>query len=585
MLDKESVGFIRYFMAAYPRHSALMVGLLILSGFAEGIGIITFLPLLEISLGGDATPSAISQAVIDVLARVGLEPRLEVLLSLLVAGMILKGAFLWLAMKQVGFTVARVATDLRLQLMDSLLKARWSYFSSRPVGHFAHAISGEAAGAAGSYRQACAVLADIIQVAIYTAIAAFVSWKIVALAAIAGGVVLLGMGRLTEMAREAGRTRNRVSKSLVARLTDALHGIKPLKAMAQEKQLWPLLQKEARELNRAQEQSILASATLRLFQEPLLVVLVALGLYLTVTFGDQPFSAVLVMVFLFYRLMGRLHLLQTGYQAMASGESNFWSLREHLDTAEAEREVNQGSRPPPPLTQGITLEGVEFDYGEQPVLRDVSLTIPAGCFVSIVGPSGAGKTTIADLVIGLYRPRAGRVRVDGVPLEELDIPEWRNLIGYVPQEMFLFHDTILRNVTLGEEGIPRERVEEALRTAGAWEFVAQRPEGLDAVIGERGSRLSGGQRQRIAIARALVRDPKLLVLDEVTTALDPHTEAAICETLRKLHGRVTILSISHQPAMMAAADVVYRLESGTIVETEVHDHAAGEKLESALAGT
>jgi ATP-binding cassette subfamily C protein len=174
-----------------------------------------------------------------------------------------------------------------------------------------------------------------------------------------------------------------------------------------------------------------------------------------------------------------------------------------------------------------------------------------------------------DLVVGLYQPWQGNIYIDGVPLSDIDLIAWRTMIGYVPQEMLLFHDSIYRNVTLGDDEISREAVAEALQAAGAADFVNALPQGMSTVIGERGAKLSGGQRQRIAIARALVRKPRLLVLDEVTTALDPATEAEICATLRSLSGSVTVLSISHQPAMTSVADMVYRIEDGRIFPQEV----------------
>src|SRR5690606_1605316 len=146
--------------------------------------------------------------------------------------------------------------------------------------------------------------------------------------------------------------------------------------------------------------------------------------------------------------------------------------------------------------------------------------------------SGSGKSTILDLVTGLQRPDAGEVLVDGVPLTDLDIKSWRELIGYVPQDVFLFHDSVRRNITLGDDSIADERVVAALKDAGAWNFIARDPAGIDAMISPQGSNLSGGQRQRLAIARALVKDPALIVLDEATTGLDTATEAAILDTLR-----------------------------------------------------
>jgi ATP-binding cassette subfamily C protein len=182
-----------------------------------------------------------------------------------------------------------------------------------------------------------------------------------------------------------------------------------------------------------------------------------------------------------------------------------------------------------------------------------------------MGPSGAGKTTIADLIIGLLRPQEGEVLIDNVPLEQVDLTQWRRMIGYVPQESFLLHETVLWNVTLGDPEVNESDAEAALRAAGAWEFVAELPQQIHSSVAERGMALSGGQRQRIAIARALARRPKLLILDEVTSSLDPQAEAAICQTLQGLRGQLTILAISHQPAVVEAADRIYRIQNSEVI--------------------
>jgi ATP-binding cassette subfamily C protein len=208
---------------------------------------------------------------------------------------------------------------------------------------------------------------------------------------------------------------------------------------------------------------------------------------------------------------------------------------------------------------------VSFAYPGRPVFDELSLTIPRGSFVALSGVSGAGKTTIVDLLVGLRQPGHGRIMIDDVSLSDVNMREWRRAVGYVPQEMLLFNDTIRHNVTLGDETIGEEQLERALRSAGAWEFVRERSQGWDTMVGNSGSQLSGGQRQRLAIARALVRSPKLLVLDEATTALDPESEAAICATLEQLRGTVTIVAISHQPMLRDAADIVYHVSGGRAV--------------------
>lgn len=564
MFDSRSVGFVKHFMLAYPGRSLLMVALLAFAGMAEGVSVATLVPLLELAGEGGAGDSTLARTVRDLLGLVGLEPSLLTLMGLIVAGITLKALSLWLAMREVGFTVARVTMDLRLQLMRALLRARWRYFGSQPVGRLANAISSEAIRAASAYREACVVLASVLQIFFYLLVAAFISWWITAFAAVAGLGLLVVLRRFIRMSRDAGQAQTTLTRSLTGRLVDAIQGIKAIKAMAREDRFLPLLEDEARGLNEAHRHQVVASEGRKLLQEPLVALLLGAGVYGAVALGNQPFSAILAMAFIFYRLMQHVNTLQMRYQVMAMGESAFWSLRDQIERADEEREPLLGARAPAALRRGIELRSVTFGYDGEPVLRDVSLEIPAGEFVAIAGPSGAGKTTVADLIIGLHRPHEGEVHVDGAPLREIDLEAWRGRIGYVPQEGLLFNDTIRRNVTLGDESIGEERVVEALRAAGAWEFVASRPEGLDAEVGERGAKISGGQRQRLTIARALVNDPLLLVLDEATTALDPATEAAICRSLAALRGRVTILAISHQPAIREVAGRVYLLEGGRV---------------------
>ncbi len=352
-------------------------------------------------------------------------------------------------------------------------------------------------------------------------------------------------------------------RSLLTHLADTLQSVKALKAMARESSAEALLRTETLKLNRALQRDVMTKEALKAFQEPAITVLIAVGLYIALTRLALPLATLTVLVFVLGRLLIQLSRMQRLYQQMVVLESAYWALRDMIRDAEVGRRAPLGSVTPR-LEQSISIERVSFAYGDAPVLENVSLTIAAGTFTTLMGPSGAGKTTLVDLLTALLRPDVGEIWIDGVALGTLDRRAWRRMIGYVPQETLLLNDTILGNVTLGDPALTAADAERALRAAGAWEFVVATPDGPGTLVGERGARLSGGQRQRLAIARALVHRPRLLILDEATSALDVGSEAQICETLRALRGELTILAVSHRPALAMAADRVYRVHEGRI---------------------
>jgi ATP-binding cassette subfamily C protein len=220
----------------------------------------------------------------------------------------------------------------------------------------------------------------------------------------------------------------------------------------------------------------------------------------------------------------------------------------------------------PTLNEGCVFDDVSFSHGATPILSKVRLFVPANEITVIQGPSGAGKTTIIDLLTGLHRPTSGRILIDGIDLRDISLRSWRSMIGYVPQELSLLHTSIAENITLGDATIGEAEIWQALEIAGATGFVRELSRGLATDVGEVGSRLSGGQRQRIALARALVRGPKLLIFDEVTSALDPDTEHDICQRISRLAGEITIVAITHRPAWNSIATRVYNVGNGKVTE-------------------
>lgn len=560
------LGILRIFFGTAGVNRFAVLSCLLLAGLAEGVGLATLMPLLNMIAGGGAEPAnPLDAAILGTLRSVGLDPGVGLLVGIVVAGVSLKAALGILAMNYVGYAVAEVSTRLRSRLIDGLLRVRWSYFNRQPLGRIANAVSQEATRSGEAYLSSAQLIALMVQTSIYVLLAFLISWRLALVAMAVGGGITLVLHRFVRITRRAGRRQTKRTSELVTQLSDALIGIKPLKAMARHAQVSAFLEGKIGELRKALRRQVVSKQLTKHLQEPLLAICLGIGIYFASVRWGMPIPELLVTGLLLERTVTTVGKVQQQLQKAASIESAYWAIHRMIADTEAEREPLPGSRLPS-LREGCAFKGVSFAFGEKPVLDDLSIEMPAGQLTVITGASGAGKTTLTDLLLGLYLPDRGEVLIDGVPLAEIDLQRWRSMVGYVPQELILFHDTVLANITLGDPTISEERAEAALRAAGAWGFVSSLPRGLHTIVGERGTRLSGGQRQRVALARALVHDPRLLILDEVTSALDPETEAEICRNIRELAGALTIVAITHRPAWLEAADRVYHLSgAGAVV--------------------
>ena len=557
------------------RRTYVTLALMTLAGAAEGIGIASLLPLVA-TLGPDgANPKGIGGVVRGVVEGFGLEPSLELFLFVLIVGMALKAALTILALDRVGRASADVANKMRIDLIDALMRARWSYFARQPTGRLSAAISTEASQSGDAYNASAKFATEAIQMVIYLAIGLIVSWKLGLLAIGLGLFLVLTLNRFLTVAKRTATIQKRHLRSLVAGLTDVLAGIKPMKAMGRHARFQTLFERDAAIIRKAQRKQSFARDANRALQEPVMAICLAVVLYFAVGVMAMPTGQLVIMALLLVRIVGAIGKAQQALQTVKVAQAGFLAISESIELARSMREPDRFG-PAPTLERGVEFREVAFAYGDEETVSNVSFTAERGKLTTLTGSSGAGKTTLLDLLLGLYEPSRGEILVDDAPLSSLGLAEWRRMTGYVPQEQLLFHDTLLMNVTLGEPEYNEDDVWRALQGAGAMPFVEKLPEGLQTVVGERGVRFSGGQRQRIAIARALVHRPRMLVLDEATTALDPETEAAIVANVADLARSegLTVIAISHQPAWAKASDMVVRLAHGRVASVEARGGAA-----------
>ena len=286
---------------------------------------------------------------------------------------------------------------------------------------------------------------------------------------------------------------------------------------------------------------------------------------LPLTLGD-----VVLMTTYFSTLTNSVMILANTAPQISKGLESIRSIGEVLECPDLEQ--NEGKISVTVVRGELVFESVSFTYAETEVhaVQDFSLHVQPGESIALVGPSGAGKSTVLNLVIGFVRPTAGRILLDGRDMETLDLRTYRRYLSVVPQESILFDGSIRDNITYGMKSVADRLIETALRDANAWEFVERLPDGVHTQVGEKGARLSGGQKQRLAIARALIRNPRVLVLDEATSALDTETEALIQEALERLMKGRTTFVVAHRLSTIRKAHRIVVLEAGRIVEIGNH---------------
>ena len=563
------------FARSYPSRTARGLSAVTLASLLDGLGMSMMLSMLALVADEPgSTPSKAQKVAMSVAEFLGVPPTAGNLLLLAMVLISLRGVMLLVANRQVGYAVARIATDLRLKLIRVTMGARWSHYMEQSVGGLSNAIATEAQRASEAFQFGAEMTAMVVSSIVYLVVAFAISAEAGIAAAIAGGILLLALRVLIKASRRAGQRQTTLQSSLLTLIGAQFAAAKPLKAMAREDHVDGLLSDETRHLERALRKQVIAKEALTALQEPILAIMVGTGFYLGTTALEIQIAELVLVLFMLARVVGFLSKGQRAYQMVVVRESAYWALVNAIDAAHEQSEPPGGERRVQ-LTQQIEFNGVSYAHdASKVILQNASLRIPVPGLTLVVGPSGSGKTTLLDLIVGLREPQSGRILIDGVPLPELDLRHWRRQIGYVPQESVMVDESVVHNLTLGED-IPEEKVRAALRAADALQFVEAMPEGLATRVGQGGSRLSGGQRQRLAIARALIHEPRLLILDEATSNLDPDAQEAIVETVAHLKTQMAVLAVAHQEKMVRVADQVLRLADGRLEPlSEVQGRAA-----------
>ncbi len=550
-----------------PRTAAAATVVVALLGLVEGVGLGLLLPLLSlIGVETSAKAGGPAHAVERAFAVLGIPLTLISVLAVFFAVGLLQVALHATQQYLIVRSGESLTSLLRRRLFDAASQAAWSVLSAGRGAHLVNAVVSEANRIGLIYGNTITAFGLLANFLIYLGLACWLSWRFTLLMALFGGFSMLALRWLYSSSRRFGAYTSAATNRMQEVLDEHIGGAsnaKLIRALGagewSRKAFSAAVDAVGTYARRNQGNTILIKTSV----EPLGLLFIVATIYLSVTIVRLPAAELILLLIIFYRITPRLVMLQEMLQRISGVLPAYESVSKMLQSLDEAREPRAGW-PFPGLRDAIELQGVRVFLGERTVLENINLTIRARTFMALVGTSGGGKTTILDVLTGVVQPDEGAVLVDGVPLSEIDLAAYRGRIGIVPQENVFFHDTVAANLRLAKSDATDAEIWDALAEAHADGFIRARGEGLDTIIGDQGLRLSGGQRQRLALARALLRKPDILLLDEPTSALDEETELIIRETLKRLHGTVTIVLISHRMSMAESADVVQSVAEGRV---------------------
>ena len=554
-----------------PGQAGATLLLLLLTGLMQGIGLLMLIPLLQL-VGIDTGYGAANQFVnftetVFAALQIPLSLGAVLLLYIFVMGtsaFLSRWSTLSAAKLQIGFAVY-----IKERLFDAITRSKWLFFSRKRSSDLTHIITEEVLRMVAATDTLLRMTATFIMATVYVSLSFLLSPVLTTLIFVVGVMLFLVFRQFNYLAHALGKQWQGVQQEIYAVLSESFAGMKVVKSHGLAGSQTTFFSSLLARFATVSLASSKVRADLSFWLSLSSVLILGLFVYLAIMFFQVSATSLLMLLYLFSRLIPTFSGLQAQYQSLNNMLVAFESIVELLAQSEAALE-HPGSEAMLEFSQEIRLENVSFSYEEfagYPALSNLSLSIRAGETAAIVGPSGSGKSTLADLLIGLITPSKGRVLIDGRSLSPEYLQSWREHIGYVPQEAFMFHDTVRANLLLVRPQASDEEIMEALEFASADDFVSKLPEGLGTILGDRGVRLSGGERQRLALARAILRRPTLLVLDEATSSLDTENERRIQEAIEKLGGKMTILVIAHRLSTVRNADIIYVLERGRLVES------------------
>ncbi|MFP7735354.1 ABC transporter ATP-binding protein [Priestia aryabhattai] len=551
----------------------------------EGIGILLLVPMISISgiasLDAGGTSTSISNMFVflqNFPSMLGLPVVLGIYVLLVIGQNLLQ--------RRVTIKNMIIQQEffryIRLETYDALLHSNWNLFVKKRKSDLINLLTVEIARVSVGTNSFLQFMASLVFTFIQIGIAFWLSPNITLFVLICGLVIIFLNRTFLKRSLALGKRNVELGKNYFAGLTDQINGIKDIKSNTLEESRMDWYRSITKGMQDEQVEHTKLKTTSQSYYKISSAVLVAAFIYAAVKLFHAEASQLMLIILIFSRLWPKVAGIQASMEQIATTLPAFKAVKALQDECRNAKEFEKGANQriqPIQFVKDIECRNVYFRYNQDAsyALQHINLIIPSNQMTAFVGRSGAGKSTLIDLLMGLNQPEKGQVLIDGIPLSKDNLLSLRRAISYVPQDPFLFNASIRENLLLVEPNASEQQMWEALEFSSAGEFVRRLPQGLDSLIGDRGIKLSGGERQRLVLARAILRNPSILVLDEATSALDTENEAKIQEALERLKGKMTIIVIAHRLSTIRNADQVIVLEQGKIIQQGGFTQLAEEK--------
>ena len=555
----------------------LVIFLTILSGLMEGLGIGLIMPLLEsfeneaASLSPNQNDTIFDQATTYIFDGLGIKKTIAWLLIIIALFFILKSFFNFLALAYVAKERGRLLFEIKKNVFEYYSEIEYTEYIKKNSGDMVNLLNIQTVRALQAFQFCNSVVMSTVSSTIYFIMIILINPQFGLLMFIGGIILIFLMSLVNRYILRLSRIYTEESGILAKLFIQTMAGFKYLLSTSKISTIKPKIMTSIRNLSSHTSNISIASALSSSLREPISVIFIFLIIFIQVEHYDIKTESIIVSLILLYRCLTSVSSIQENYRQALAHIGSIESIVENTKTEIKNKKtkvktINE-------IGNSIRLENLSYSYnrGSKNIIDNLSMEIPAKKIIAVVGDSGSGKTTIIDLIIGIIEAEKGNIFIDGNNSKDLDEIPWRKMIGYVSQSEFIFNDTLANNISFWEgdwkkDKELKERIILALKKADLYNDVETMPNGLDTVIGDRGSLLSGGQKQRLFIAREIFKLPELLIFDEATSALDHNSESIISDTINKMRGSLTILIIAHTLNIIKNADLVYVLKDGKIID-------------------